>query len=434
MNVAEVKIWGELIGAVSWNDETGVAGFEFDPGFKKLNWDLAPLKMPVSSSKKILTFPELRKDKNAEFDTFKGLPGLLADVLPDKYGNQLINMWLAQQGRSQDSMNPVEMLCFIGVRGMGALEFEPAMFRESSRAFSIEVDSLVDIAQRILSGKEEFSVNLQADEEKSVMEILRIGTSAGGARPKAVIAYNGKTGEVRSGQTKAPNGFEQWLIKLDGVSDVQLGASKGYGRIEMAYYNMATACGIDIMPSRLLEENGRAHFMTKRFDREGSEVKHHIQTFCAMSHFDYNQVNSFSYEQLFQTMRELKLSYQDAEQMFRRMAFNVLARNCDDHTKNFSFRLKKEGNWELAPAYDVCHAYKPDHRWVSHHALSINGKRDGITREDLVTIGKSIRSKKAENIIEEINVTVQQWRDFADEVNVMPRLRDEIEGTLIKLK
>ena len=381
-----------------------------------------------------MTFPELRKDRNAEFDAFKGLPGLLADVLPDKYGNHLINMWLTQQGRPQDSMNPVEMLCFIGVRGMGALEFEPAMFRESSRAFSIEVDSLVDIAQRILSGKEEFSVNLQADEEKSVMEILRIGTSAGGARPKAVIAYNGKTGEVRSGQTKAPNGFEHWLIKLDGVSDIQLGESSGYGRVEMAYYNMATACGIDMMPSRLLEENGRAHFMTKRFDREGSEVKHHIQTFCAMSHFDYNQVNSFSYEQLFQTMRELKLSYQDAEQMFRRMVFNVLARNCDDHTKNFSFRLKKEGKWELAPAYNVCHAYKPDHKWVSHHALSINGRRAGITREDLVTIGKSIRSKKAESIIEEINLTVRRWRDFADEVNVMPRLRDEIEGTLIKLE
>ncbi len=434
MNVAEVKIWGELVGAVVWNDETGIAGFEYDPGFKKLDWDLAPLKMPINSSKKILTFPELRKDRNAEFDAFKGLPGLLADVLPDKYGNQLINMWLTQHGRPQDSMNPVEMLCFIGVRGMGALEFEPAMFRESSRAFSIEVDSLVDIAQRILSGKEEFSVNLQADEEKSVMEILRIGTSAGGARPKAVIAYNGKTGEVRSGQTKAPNGFEHWLIKLDGVSDIQLGESSGYGRVEMAYYNMATACGIDMMPSRLLEENGRAHFMTKRFDREGSEVKHHIQTFCAMSHFDYNQVNSFSYEQLFQTMRELKLSYQDAEQMFRRMVFNVLARNCDDHTKNFSFRLKKEGKWELAPAYNVCHAYKPDHKWVSHHALSINGRRAGITREDLVTIGKSIRSKKAESIIEEINLTVRRWRDFADEVNVMPRLRDEIEGTLIKLK
>jgi serine/threonine-protein kinase HipA len=434
VNVAEVKIWGELVGAVVWNDETGIAGFEYDPGFKKLDWDLAPLKMPINSSKKILTFPELRKDRNAEFDAFKGLPGLLADVLPDKYGNQLINMWLTQHGRPQDSMNPVEMLCFIGVRGMGALEFEPAMFRESSRAFSIEVDSLVDIAQRILSGKEEFSVNLQADEEKSVMEILRIGTSAGGARPKAVIAYNGKTGEVRSGQTKAPNGFEHWLIKLDGVSDIQLGESSGYGRVEMAYYNMATACGIDMMPSRLLEENGRAHFMTKRFDREGSEVKHHIQTFCAMSHFDYNQVNSFSYEQLFQTMRELKLSYQDAEQMFRRMVFNVLARNCDDHTKNFSFRLKKEGKWELAPAYNVCHAYKPDHKWVSHHALSINGRRAGITREDLVTIGKSIRSKKAESIIEEINLTVRRWRDFADEVNVMPRLRDEIEGTLIKLK
>ena len=294
------------------------ASFEYDSDFKKLNWDLAPLKMPVSSSKKVMTFPELRKDKNAEFDTFKGLPGLLADVLPDKYGNQLINMWLAQQGRPQDSMNPVEMLCFIGTRGMGALEFEPTTFRENKRTFSIEMDSLVDIAQKILSGREAFTANLHKDEEKAVLEILKIGTSAGGARPKAVIAYNEKTGEVKSGQTKAPNGFEHWLIKLDGVSDVQLGASKGYGRVEMAYYNMAIACGIEMMPSRLLEENGRAHFMTKRFDREGGDIKHHIQTFCALKHFDYNLITSFSYEQLFQTMRELKLSYPDAEQMYQK--------------------------------------------------------------------------------------------------------------------
>jgi serine/threonine-protein kinase HipA len=434
MNVAEVKIWGKLASAVSWNEKTGLASFEYDSDFKKLNWDLAPLKMPVSSTRKVITFPELRKDKNAESDTFKGLPGLLADVLPDKYGNQLINMWLAHQGRPHDSMNPVEMLCFTGTRGMGALEFEPTSFMENKRTFSIEMESLVGIAQKILSGRAAFTTNLQKDEERAVLEIIKIGTSAGGARPKAVIAYNEKTGEVKSGQTKAPNGFEHWLIKLDGVSDVQLGVSKGYGRVEMAYYNMALACGIEMMPSRLLEENGRAHFMTRRFDREGGDIKHHIQTFCALKHFDYNLITSFSYEQLFQTMRELKLSYPDAEQMYRRMVLNVIARNCDDHTKNFSFRLKKGASWELAPAYDVCHAYKPDHRWVNQHALSINGKRTAITKEDLLIIGKSIKNKKAASIIGEINDTVSHWKKFADDVNVLPQIRDEIANTLINLK
>ncbi|OQA03996.1 MAG: putative DNA-binding transcriptional regulator [Bacteroidetes bacterium ADurb.Bin397] len=286
----------------------------------------------------------------------------------------------------------------------------------------------------MLASKEAFVTNIKATEETAILEVLRIGTSAGGARPKAVIAYNEKTGEVRSGQTNAPNGFEQWLIKLDGVSDVQLGSSSGYGRVEMAYYNMAVACGINMMPSRLLEENNRAHFMTKRFDREGGKIKHHIQTFCAMNHFDYNLVTSFSYEQLFQTMRELKLTYQDAEQMFRRMVFNVVARNCDDHTKNFSFRLKKGGEWELAPAYDVCHAYQPRHQWVSQHALSINGKRTLITKDDLLTIGKSIRYKNAEETIEEICNTVNKWKSFADEVKVSPKLRDEIDATLEGLR
>lgn len=434
MNVAEVKIWGELVGAVAWDEKTNLASFEYDPKFKKLNWDLAPLKMPINSSKKIINFPELRKSKNAEFDTFKTLPGLLADVLPDKYGNQLINIWLAQQGRPQDSMNPVEMLCFIGSRGMGALEFEPTSIKESKTAFTIEIKSLVDTAQKILSNRESFNTNLQKDEGKAVMEILKIGTSAGGARPKAVIAYNEKTGVVKSGQTKAPSGFEHWLIKLDGVSDVQLGASKGYGRVEMAYYNMAIACGIDMMPSKLLEENGRAHFMTKRFDREGGDTKHHIQTFCALKHFDFNLLTSFSYEQLFQTMRELKLSYRDNEQMFRRMAFNVIAKNCDDHTKNFAFRLKKEGKWELAPAYDVCHAYRPGSEWVSQHALSINNKRKEITKEDLIVIGKSIKNKKAVSMLEEINEAISHWKKFADEVNVLPELRDAISKTLLYLK
>lgn len=433
MNTAFIKIWGEVVGAIAWNDKTGLASFEFEAKFKKHNWDLSPLKIPIHAAPKIVTFPELRKNKNSEFDTFKGLPGLIADVLPDKYGNQLINMWLAQQGRPQDSMNPVEMLCFIGSRGMGALEFEPTTIKEDKKTFTIEIDRLVDIAQKMLSKRETFATNLHKDEEKAILEILKIGTSAGGARPKAVIAYNEKTGEVKSGQTKAPNGFEHWLIKLDGVSEVQLGANKGYGRVEMAYYNMAKACGINMMPSLLLEENGRAHFMTKRFDREGGETKHHIQTFCAIKHFDFNLVTSFSYEQLFQTMRELKLSYQDMEQMFRRMVFNVKARNCDDHTKNFAFRLKKDQNWEMAPAYDICHAYRPDSEWVSQHALSINNKRIEITKEDLLTIGDSIKCKKAANIINEINSIINQWNQFANEVKVSAELRDNITKTIIDL-
>jgi serine/threonine-protein kinase HipA len=389
--------------------------------------------MSINERKRDFYFPALRKKLDPTLDTFKGLPGLLADVLPDRYGNDLINLWLAQQGRPLDSMNPVETLCFIGTRGMGALEFEPTTLKESKRTFSVEIDSLVDIARKILTKKEAFVTNLQEDEEKAILEILSIGTSAGGARPKAVIAYNEKNGEVKSGQTNAPKGFEHWLIKLDGVSDIQLGASKGYGRVEMAYYNMAVACGIEMMPSRLLEENGRAHFMTKRFDREGGTTKHHIQTFCAMKHFDFNLVTSFSYEQLFQTLRELKLPYPDAEQLFRRMVFNVMARNCDDHTKNFAFRLKKDGKWELAPAYDVCHAYQPKHQWVSQHALSINGKRTNITMSDLLTIGKSIKHKKAAETIEEISNTVSQWKTFADQVKVSPKLRDEIAATLIRL-
>jgi serine/threonine-protein kinase HipA len=434
MEVAEVKIWGKLVGAVAWDQATGSAVFEYDPEFKRLGWDLSPLKMPIASGQNLFSFPELKKERNSLYDTFKGLPGLLADALPDKYGNQLINIWLAQQGRPQDSMNPIEMLCFIGKRGMGALEFEPAVLPENKRSFSIEVDSLVETAKKLLHQRESFSTNLEKDQQQAVMEILKVGTSAGGARPKAVIAWNEKTGEVKSGQTKVPKGFEHWLIKLDGVSEVQLGSSHGYGKVEMAYYHMAKACGIYMMPSRLLEENGRSHFMTQRFDREEGGIKHHIQSFCALKHFDYNLVNSFSYEQLFQCMRELRLTYADAEQMFRRMVFNVIARNCDDHTKNFSFMLKQDGKWSLAPAYDLCHAYRPGSEWVSQHALSINGKRKDILKSDLETIGASIRCKDASDIIEEINQTVNRWKEFADEVQVEPRLRDEIQETLLDLR
>jgi len=433
ITTAFVKIWGETVGAVAWNEATGIASFEYEPKFALLGRDLAPIKMPIAQGGRIFSFPELRAPRNSEFDTFRGLPGLLADVLPDKYGNQLINVWLAQNGRPINSMNPVEQLCFIGARGMGALEFEPAQLKASKQAFTVEIKSLVDIAQRMLLKREQFGENLQEDEQKAMMEILKIGTSAGGARPKAVIAYNEKTKEVKSGQAKAPKGFEHWLIKLDGVSDAQFGVSKGYGRVEMAYYLMAKDCGIDMMECQLLEESGRAHFMTKRFDREGNETKHHIQTLCGMQHFDFNEVTSYSYEQLFQTMRILRLPYPQAEQMYRRMVFNVLAKNCDDHTKNFAFRLKKDQRWEITPAYDVCHAYKPEHRWVSEHALSINGKRTGITKGDLVTVAKSMNIKRAEAIIEEISKKVATWDVYAEITKVSPELKNAIKETLIKM-
>ena len=434
MEVAEIKIWNNLVGAVAWDADAGYATFEYDPNFKRLGWDLAPFQMPVSDSRNLYFFPELRNSKTQKLNAFKGLPGLLADSLPDNYGNQLINLWLAQRGRTQNSLNSVELLCFIGSRGMGALEFEPVLIRRENQAFSLEIGSLVEATQKLLNQREEFTTNFDEKEGRAILEILKVGTSAGGARPKAVIAWNEKTGAVKSGQTAAPAGFEHWLIKFDGVSDIQLGGSHGYGRVEMAYYNMARACGIQIMPSRLLEENERAHFMTKRFDRTSGQVKHHVQTFCALKHYDYNLVESFSYEQLFQTMRELKLTYADAEQMFRRMVFNVISRNCDDHTKNFSFLLKQGGSWELAPAYDLCHAYRPDSKWVSQHALSINGKRSDFTKKDLMSIGESIGCKKSSQLIDEINDIVNQWSVFANQVNVKPKLRDAISKTILNLK
>ena len=433
MTAAEVKIWGELAGAVVWDDTNRLGTFEFAPGFKKQQWELSPLKMPLGSSQMIFSFPELRKERFATYDTFRGLPGMLADVLPDRFGNQLINRWLAGMGRPQDSMNPVEMLLFLGSRGMGALEFEPSSLKENKNTFPIELESLVQIAKIMMDKRSMFQTNIIKYEEKAVIDILKIGTSAGGARPKALIAYNEKNGEIRSGQTKAPEGFEHWLIKLDGVSDVQVGESKGYGRVEMAYYLMAIDCGIEMMPSTLLEENNRAHFMTKRFDRIGRDTKHHIQTFCAMQHFDFNLVSSFSYEQLFQTMRELRLSYEEIEQMYRRMVFNVLSRNCDDHTKNFSFMMEKGQGWKLAPAYDICHAYRPDSAWVSQHALSINHKRTNITREDLLLLAQAVNCKKAPTIINEINAVVTNWKKYASITGVQKKLREAIAQTLIQL-
>lgn len=429
VDVAEIKIWDTLVGAVRWDEDQQLGYFQYDPKFLQKNLDLSPIKLPISGGAVIHSFPELRKGRGEMEDTFKGLPGLLSDALPDKYGNKLINIWLAQQGRPENSMNPVEKLCFIGSRGMGALEFEPAQIKKSKNSFSLEIDSLVDIAQRMLNERETFLTQMGKEEEKAMLEILKIGTSAGGARPKAVIAFNPKTKEIRSGQGNVPKGFEHWLIKMDGVSGEQFGESTGWGRVEYAYYLMAKDCGIEMTECRLLEENGRAHFLTKRFDREGNE-KHHIQSLCGLQHYDFNDMYGYSYEQLFQTMRILRLTYPQAEEMFRRMVFNVLATNYDDHTKNFSFILKKNENWSLAPAYDLCFSFDPNNQWVSKQTLSVNGKRLNISKNDLMTIAKDNNIKKGEKIIAEINAVVKSWEKYASFAGVRKELKNRINEHL----
>jgi len=426
ITTATIKLWDYTVGVISWNQIKQIGNFEFDEKFTAKNLNIAPLKMPVSQAKNnIFNFTDLAKNT-----TFKGLPGLLADVLPDKYGNTLINVWLARHSRVANSLNPVEVLCFIGTRGMGALEFEPANPISQKVANSIEINQLVDIAKNILNGRQDFKTQMQKNDEKALVDILKIGTSAGGARAKAVIAFNPETKEVKSGQTNAPKGFTHWLIKFDGIQDDQFGVSKGYGRVEMAYYLMAKDCGIEMMESRLLEENDRAHFMTRRFDREPVEGKIHIQSFCAIQHYDFNDVGLYSYEQLFETMRALRLPFNEAEQVFKRMVFNVLAKNCDDHTKNFAFMMNKQGKWSITPAYDICYAYRPQSPWVSQQSLSINGKRIGINREDLMTVAQNISLKKGKQIINQIKEVILNFKFYAKQTGIDAQLSNTILKTI----
>jgi serine/threonine-protein kinase HipA len=429
INTAYINLWNERVGAIAWDADSRLASFQYENLFLNNNWNIAPLKMPIkNATNRFFNFPDLR-----DTQTFKGLPGLLADVLPDKYGNSLINAWLSRNGRSSNSLNPVEQLCFIGKRGMGALEFEPVVPKEKTAATKIELDNLVHIAQEILAGRQNFSTNISRDEEKALIDMLKIGSSAGGARAKALIAFNPITKEVRSGQSDAPKGFTHWLLKFDGIEDTQIGMSSGYGRVEMAYHLMAVEAEIEMTECRLLEENGRAHFMTRRFDREPGKGKLHMQSFCAMAHYDFNEITSFSYEQLFETMRTIFLPYPDAEQLYRRMVFNVMARNCDDHTKNFAFTMDKTGVWKLAPAFDISYSYNPDSHWVSRHSLSINGKRKNIIREDLLTVAKKMNIKKAATIINQVKEVVSKWDSFAQSTNVREDLKNAIKKTLLPM-
>ncbi|MCB9183504.1 MAG: type II toxin-antitoxin system HipA family toxin [Flavobacteriales bacterium] len=417
---ATVTLWGLRVGLVVWDDTLHRARFQYHRAFTQSGLEVAPVMMPLAKARdgdEVFTFGNLRDE------TFKGLPGLLADCLPDRFGDTLLNTWLKQQDRADGTANPVEKLCFLGHRGMGALEFEPSHAELEASSEALRVDELVRVARNVMVQKEAFRTNRKKGEKEALLDIIQVGTSAGGARAKAIVAYNIKTGEVRSGQIDGLDGFSYCLIKFDGVTNAALGDPKGYSRIEYAYYLMAMACGISMMPSTLLEEHGRAHFLTQRFDRvidakTGKTHRLHMATLCGLGHMDFNDPLRYSYEEAFAMMRLLSLPYPDAVELFRRMCFNVIARNLDDHTKNTSFLMDPQGTWHLSPAYDITFAYDPTNMWLRQHQMSINGKRLDITRKDLLAVAKDMNIKKAEAIIDAVVAGVKQWKKFAKEAEV----------------
>ncbi len=401
--LGNVFIWDSLVGTVGWDSALHVAFFEYDAKFKKQELELAPLMMPLSGQR-VYSFPNLSEE------TYQGLPGLLADSLPDYFGNTVINAFLRARGRAENSFDPVEKLCYIGKRGMGALEFKPALSRVR-KSQKVDINALSLLAAEIMRKRESFKVSMDA-ENTAFRDILQVGSSAGGARPKAVIAWNPKTNEVFSGQVVAPTGCDYWLLKFDSPKD-----GKSYGRIEYAYYLMAKAAGIQMSECRLLEDHDCAHFMSKRFDR-ADEQKLHIQTLCAMRHMDYNAPVANSYEQAFDTMEKLKLLPDEKSQLFRRMVFNAVVRNHDDHTKNISFLMTRDGVWHLAPAYDMAWAYKPGSKWTGQHQMSINGKRDGFSTGDFIAVARHFDISKPQEIINTVCETAQAFGDFANVAGV----------------
>jgi len=414
VDVADVVLWGKRIGAVAWDGSRNTGTFEYDRDFQQSGIQPAPLMMPLSS--RVYTFPNLAGN------TFFGLPGLLSDSLPDRFGNLLIDQWLVRQGRDIDKFSPIERLCYVGRRGMGALEYRPALrtFRGASKP--VDIGALVELANKILSEREIFSTRITGDDsidEETMKDILRVGTSAGGARAKAILAWNDSTGEVRSGQVKAPKGFSYWILKFDGVSgnqDKDLSHPTGYGKIEYAYHLMARDAGIRMSRSRLLHENLRSHFMTRRFDRADDGSKLFMQTLCALKHFDFNLPGAYSYEQSFNTARQLDLPMEDQRQLFLRMVFNVFSRNQDDHTKNISFIMDKQGIWRLSPAYDVIYSFNPKGIWTNMHQMTINGKRNDFTRSDFISVARRFNLGKAswvDDILSNVDNSVDAWSDFA---------------------
>ena len=418
MTRATVNLWGRQIGAVLWDESRQLGVFEYTPEFIASNYEVAPLTMPLRSG--VYDFPSLSSE------TFKGLPGMLADSLPDKFGNAVINRWLAEQGRTPESFNPVERLCYTGRRGMGALEFEPSAGLHRDKGGKVDIAPLVDLANRVIAAREELSGVLEGqDDQKALEEILRVGTSAGGARAKAVLAWNEKTGEFHSGQLDAGSGYTYWLMKFDGVSgnaDKEVADPLGFGRLEYACYLLAKEAGVDMARSRLHEEGGRAHFMTQRFDRTADGKKLHMQSLCAMRHFDFNLARAYSYEQAIETIRKLGLGREAIRQQVRRAFLNIFIRNQDDHTKNIAFLMDSTGQWSLSPAFDVVYAYNPDGAWTSQHQMSLNGKTDGFDLDDLLAFGKFADMKTVETkaIIREIEIAISKWSECTDRAGLAP--------------
>lgn len=416
VNTAIVKIWGNTVGAITWLPDVDYGVFEYNRSFLNQGLDIAPIQMSIDTAKKgdpSFSFPFLNKE------TFLGLPGLLADALPDKFGNAVIDAWLARQGRTKDSFSPVERLCYISKRALGALEFEPLLSKKYDDSVPVEVSELVNLAQEAINEYKGLNVKLATSEEHkshTLLNILRVGTSAGGARPKAVIALD-KKGHVLTGQAEAPPGYDYWILKFDGVTDLEMGAPKSYGRIEYAYHLMAKASGILMTECRLLEEHNRAHFMTKRFDRI-SHKKIHMQSLCGLAHYDFNRAGAYSYEQAFGVMRKLHLTNSEAEALYRRMVFNIIARNLDDHTKNIAFLMDENGKWTLSPAFDLTFAHNPQGQWTHQHQMSVNGKRDHFTLADLLTVAESISLNKPKEIIQEITTAVENWSEYAKKANL----------------
>ena len=427
--LGEVRLWGKTIGAVSLQDGKAVAAFEYDAEFAQSGIQISPIVMPLS--RRVYRFPELPAE------TFRGLPGLLADSLPDRFGNALIDTWLASQGRGPDSFNAVERLCYIGERGMGALEFAPVTGPGARQTDRIDIEQLVNLASQVLSHRNHLQASFTGEEkDQALQDILHVGTSAGGARAKAVIAWNRETNEVRSGQVQADKGFDYWLLKFDGVSgnkDKELEDPKGYGLIEYAYYLMARECGIDISECRLFEENGRSHFMTRRFDRLVAGEKLHMQSLCALAHYDFNMAGAYSYEQALLVMRQLQLPMPAIEQQFRRMVFNIVARNQDDHVKNIAFVMDKSGNWSLSPAFDMTYSFNPMGAWTARHQMTMNGKRDDFSMDDFNACARSasIKRGRARTIVGQVQEIVAKWKLFAEEAGVQQPVRDKIHQALL---
>ena len=426
--VAEVRLWGRAIGAVSLEEGARFSAFQYDPAFLASGIELAPITMPLSQ--RIYQFPSLPEV------SFHGLPGLLSDSLPDKFGNALIDAWLATQGRTPESFNSVERLCYIGVRGMGALEFSPAKGPPLQRSAKVEVDELVKLASEVLTHRASLQVSFAPGRRhEGLQEMLRVGTSAGGARAKAIVAWNRNTNEVRSGQVKAPAGFDYWLLKFDGVSanmDKELEDPKGYTVIEYAYALMAADAGIEMSECALMEEGGRRHFMTRRFDRLIDGGKLHMQSLAALAHFDFNSAGAYSYEQAFDVIKRLGLPMHTREQQFRRMIFNVVGRNQDDHVKNIAFLMDKTGAWSLSPAFDVTYAYNPTGLWTSRHQMTINGKSNDFTREDFEAVAQvaGLKRGKHEAILSEVMDTVKAWHGYAETAGVLGSQREQITRNL----